>query len=82
MKYLFYTIDGKKEEIVTKKPLSLRKLQNLVGGYIEFVEGIDKHFCVNEEGKIKKLPVNQNYPKLVGNVIVGRMVNGNFFGIQ
>ena len=44
--------------------LSLQQLQGAVGGYIEFVPcdpevtgGYD-HFYCNEEGKLKRLPIN------------------------
>ena len=42
---------------------SLKELQGMVGGYIQVlpVEGYDDVY-VNEEGRIHKLPVNDNVP--------------------
>jgi hypothetical protein len=66
----------------TGKPFSLERLQELVGGYIETIP-LDKDtiLVVNEEGKLKGLPVNmsatevlQMYRGIGCTVIVGEAV--------
>lgn len=84
MIYAHIKADGKRIPIEVDKPLSLERLQNLVGGYIEFVPLTLTHdvLCVNEEGRIKGLPQNAVYPMLYGDVVVGRMLataNGDEF---
>ncbi len=42
-----------------KKSFTLPELQKLVGGYIELVRTVDgKEMIINEEGKLKDLPIN------------------------
>lgn len=44
-----------------KKDFTLEELNDIVGGYIELVILPDgQYMVVNEEGKIKNLPVNDN----------------------
>lgn len=64
------------------KKISLKEMQEIVGGYIEIVPlNNDKLFVCNEEGKIKGLPYNSkaseyfekhtgHYDKIAGDVII------------
>lgn len=94
MKYIYYTTDKEKIEIISKKPLSLKILQSLVGGYIEFVplrNGND--LVVNEDGVSKDLPENPFFKQkdtlndiakfgIRGNAIEGKTdENGELVGI-
>ena len=79
MIYLLWKADGTGEDIVTKKPLSIGKMQKLVGGYVEMVRDVKPYnhcFAVNEDGLPMGLPVNNKFPQFVGNVIEGLMVEG------
>lgn len=54
------------------KKFNLELLQKLVGGFIEVVDmGSGNLLIVNEEGLLKKLPVNEIASKLAGYTIVG-----------
>lgn len=61
------TTDGKVKEITPQcgSAFTLEELQKAVGGYIEIVH-IDRDFdmVVNEEGKLKMLPVNETATRL------------------
>lgn len=47
--------------------LSLKSLQKVVGGYIELLTCKDKNtLVINEEGKLKNLPLNPKATKLYG----------------
>ena len=62
-----YYVDGRIEK---KKKMSLEQMQEVVGGYIEQVTLENKQtFIVNEEGRLRHLPVNPFYPDFVGNII-------------
>lgn len=63
--------DGTKEEIISNPAgITLKKLQALVDGWIEFVRyDAENILLVNEEGLLHKLPQNQHIPQLVGNVV-------------
>lgn len=95
MKYIYYKTDGSKTDIFSKKPLSLEKLQSLVGGYIESLP-LKNGNClfVNEEGVIHDLPINPHFTQkdttvdistygLRGDVIEGKVniETGDFVGI-
>ena len=57
---------------VTNISISLKNLQNIVGGPIEVVRLMDDHvLIVNEEGKLRGL--EQNF-KIPGDIIVGEAV--------
>ena len=65
-------------EIVTfkNKFVSLKEMQDIVGGYVEFVYLPDNLIMVvNEEGKMNNLPVNEYinliYSKIINYIIVG-----------
>lgn len=83
MKYIYYKTDGTSEIIESVDPLKLEKLQELVGGDIEFApeEPDGSYYCVNEEGLLNHLPENQfaRYRNqsvkggFRGNVIHGKM---------
>ncbi len=64
-----------------KKSFSLEELQRLVGGYIEIIQTKiqGKVMVINEEGKLKELPVNMkatglyiygDHDKIVGDVLL------------
>lgn len=59
-----------------KEEASLEKLQSIVEGYIELVPVQSKHFyfIVNEEGLLKKLPVNNQAKRLFDLDVVGNIV--------
>ncbi len=50
---------------------SLKKMQDLVQGYIEFVYLNEKLLVVNEEGLIMNLPQNKQATEIAGHPIVG-----------
>ena len=56
--------DGKIVERVSK--MSLKQMQDWVGGYIE----VHKNIICNEDGKMLGLPINVQYPSYVGNIII------------
>ena len=68
--------------IEDKQP-TLKEIQKMVGGYIEFVwdNGVVQVIC-NEEGKLQGLPVNKEATKIWaellfegGNAVIGRMTD-------
>lgn len=61
--------DGSKERDV--KINSLKQMQELVGGYVEFVYLNDKVLIVNEEGLLFGLPRNNQATEIAGHPIVG-----------
>jgi hypothetical protein len=70
-----------KTTYIDDKEPSLSELQKLVGGYIELVSLGDIHIVIDEEGKIKGKPVNEeatqlwmNHESFWGDVIVGDAV--------
>jgi hypothetical protein len=46
------------------KHWTLKELQDLVGGYIEFLPAIKSKIVVNEDGRLKGLPYNRKATKL------------------
>ena len=50
---------------------SLKQMQELVGGYVEFVYLKDKVLIVNEEGLLYGLPRNNQATEIAGHPIVG-----------
>lgn len=82
MRYAVYRTGGVREAIDRGKPLSLKQLQEIVGGYIEFVPatvaetGEQLTVCVNEEGRLKGLKPNPFLPGIVGDAVVGQIVQG------
>ena len=63
MKYTLIKNDG---TVTTKRRMSLKEMQDFVGGYIEIVGNV---IC-NEDGRFKKLPPNCTLPMFVGNIII------------
>ena len=54
---------------------SLKKMQELVGGYIEIVVGNeDRVLIVNEEGLLNGLPHNENASLVYGYPLVGDVI--------
>lgn len=54
---------------------TLKDMQDLVGGYIEFVYTLeDSVLIVNEEGLINQLPLNVGASMLTGHKIVGDVI--------
>lgn len=72
--------DGKSEEITFQsKFVSLKEMQEIVGGHIEFVYLPNNIILVvNEEGKLNNLPVNEIvtsfYYPIIKDVIVGNVL--------
>lgn len=65
MKDIIYKTNGRVTEIFPKNETyyTLNELQEIVGGNIEIIhlKGIcDKFMVINEEGKLNKLPYNEN----------------------
>ncbi len=61
---------------------SLKQMQELVGGYVEFVYLNDKVLIVNEEGLLNKLPLNVEASGLCGGPIVGDVILCNINEIE
>lgn len=60
--YRLITADG---NITEKQRMSLKQMQDFVGGYVEKYKNV---YC-NEDGLRLKLPKNQIDPRFVGNII-------------
>jgi len=66
--------DNTQEDITVKEGL-LQTLQGIVGGYIEVIRlDPDSIMVVNEEGWLKKLPLNFKASKQLGHIILGNVV--------
>jgi hypothetical protein len=81
MIYYYVKAKGILSRVATRRPLPLEKLQQMVGGYIEFVPYGEGTVCCNEEGRLKGLPKNKLHPAFVGDIIFGRTVGGEFVGL-
>ena len=83
MTYFVFKANGSQYSLSSEKPLTLEQMMKLVGGWIEFVCGPTEEttLCVNEEGLLKKLPKNKEFPGLVGDVVMGRLDEGKFVGV-
>lgn len=74
------TTKGIRREVdLSDKDTQLRTLQKLVGGYIECLYVGDKIMVVNEEGKLRGLPVNKRATEIalkngINDIIVGDVV--------
>ncbi len=64
--------NGSRERDV--KITSLKQMQELVGGYVEFVYLSDKVLVVNEEGLLYGLPRNNEATEIAGHPIVGDVI--------
>lgn len=89
MTYFIYKADGQSEVGITERPMTLKQLQVVVGGYIEHVHDFLRKtdlYC-NEDGRLTKLPPNPFFPgsdlmpALCGDVIEGRHENSKFAGV-
>lgn len=72
--YIIAKTDGAEILKPRMKKMSLREMQKIVGGYIEFVAlhpGCPYMVCCNEEGLLKNLPVNPKIKTLRGDIIIG-----------
>lgn len=76
MIYSWIKVDGFTQAVESEKPLSLRQLQELVGGLIEFVrlDSVGNYACVNEEGRLNGSARNVKYPEFFGDIVLGTMV--------
>ena len=71
--YRYILADGS-ESTNTTKELKLKDMQDMVAGYIEVVAIDEKYSAiVNEDGRLKDLPVNEKFPMFVGNIIIVEM---------
>lgn len=61
---LLFEVDGT-VKTVDLDNRSLRQFQEFVGGYIESISGPDWVAYVNEEGKMKNLPLNEKADRFV-----------------
>lgn len=80
--------------IESKQPLTLKRLQELVGGDIEFFPLKDgTTACCNENGIIEQLPVNPAITEedteadisfgVRGNILIGKVRgDGEFIGVE
>lgn len=76
---------GKKAEVREITKLSLRVMQDIVGGMIECVPlGGNKLLVVNEEGKLDGLPLNfiWHNDQIVGTVLVCRERGADMVGLN
>ena len=71
-----YRTDGQEETINTPpKHLSLGDAQRAIGGRVELVRlGSGRGLLVNEEGLLKRLPLNAKATEIAGQPIVGDAV--------
>ena len=66
---------GAEQVLTSDEPITLRDLQDLVGGLIEVIGlGHGRSLVVNEEGCMRNLRVNTEASKLAGYGIVGPAV--------
>lgn len=80
IKYTILHTDGRIETFKTSKEWTLKKMQSVVGGYIELISQPERfrlsgRVYVNENGKILNLPVNPlvtatGFDALVGNILI------------
>ena len=84
MKVIFIPVEGESKEITPEngKRFTLKELQALVGGiiqYVTFPDGTD--IMVNDEGKLIDLPVNPRATKLWNEQFPLKEYPGNNDGI-
>lgn len=71
LKFTKITSDGVISEV---NEMTLKEMQEFVGGYIEYVGDV---IC-NEEGKMLELPVNKLKDQFVGNIIIQNWVDEDY----
>lgn len=81
--YLHHKVDGTTEEVSSKRVLTLKQLQKLVGGHIEQV-WVGKPYAsrllmINEDGLALGLLSNPKYPQVVGDIVEGTYGSGGEF---
>ncbi len=54
--------------------LSLAQIQFGVGGYFSPIWIIDQYMLVNDEGRMKGLPINQKASEIYGKIIIGDVI--------
>lgn len=80
-----YRSNGQIEErIFSKKNATLKEMQEVVGGYIEFVYLLKDNLVmvVNEEGKITGLPFNAKATQLVKECNINDIIVGDVLVIN
>ena len=73
-RYSVYSVLGPVEEGERKKPFTLTELQALVGGYIEIRSTGERLAVLDEEGFIKKKPLNLKASKVLGFSVFGCVI--------
>ncbi len=71
--------DGEKQEVNPKNgtDFSLEELQGFVGGYIQILHiGRCELMVINEEGKLKNLPLNRDATAIAN--LRGRLLEGDY----
>ena len=69
------TVDGKQTEVTPKEAtFSLKELQGYVGGFIEILHMQNKLMVLNDEGRLRSLPLNAEASRLAGAAVVGPVV--------
>jgi len=58
IKAIVITVDGLQKDIEISEDISLKTLQDAVGGFIQSVDLLGLTMWINEEGKIDNLPFN------------------------
>jgi len=64
------TTEPLRAKTATRAKLTLKQLQEAVGGYIEIVAHEKGLLVCNEEGLLRKLPQNKRFPMFVGDVVI------------
>ena len=66
--------DGGISKIEHIQTMGLDDFQKLVGGYIEPIYGVDYVAIVNEEGLLKRLPLNMRASNMMKAPLVGDVI--------
>lgn len=85
VKGVVYKSNGKVEDrVFSKKNVTLKEMQEIVGGYIEFVYLLKDNLVmvVNEEGKITGLPFNAKATQLVKECNINDIIVGDVLVIN
>jgi hypothetical protein len=85
VKGVVYKSNGNVEErVFSKKNVTLKEMQEIVGGYIEFVYLLKDNLVmvVNEEGKITGLPFNAKATQLVKECNINDIIVGDVLVIN
>jgi len=85
VKVVVYKSNGNVEErVFSKKNVTLKEMQEIVGGYIEFVYLLKDNLVmvVNEDGKITGLPFNAKATQLVKECNINDIIVGDVLVIN